>query len=432
MLRRGYIVRRRVSDSNDKLKEYLLGALHKNGLESFVTVAPWRDGYRLYVGDSESAPFLYADVYLDGNDFVIERSSKRSLAGVEVGGIARFLGMDAKETGDLLVRFRRFVDALYAIDHHPVSDLHQVRVEDSAARCVVCDAGAKSAEFFMDIREAIDDDSFLVDELMHYLSSEDLDAFSMWLEKVFDLNNIEDAAPVGSVRLHMMQAIEGLSAADVPAVLASMTLTGVLHPMGIGAVIGESKDTIVLPFGGQLVFTPDEEVIFSHDGVHTEYLIWDLNSWVDAVKAAATGVQQVSDGDSGDLLAMVSRAVSMGYTYDKNASMVSVIEGAKTYLKEHERGITKTEGAEKQSDSASAERSDFIFPASSGVVNDGKGHYPLNSVARGRAALAMAAKTKTLPAWYSGDMSLSEFKKHIRSEVQKAFPSIEVSMDDKD
>lgn len=431
MLRRGYIVRRRVSDSNDKLKEYLLGALRKNGLESFVTVAPWRDGYRLYVGDGESAPFLYADVYLDGNDFVIERSSKRSLAGIEVGDIARFMGIDVAEMSALIHRFRRFVDALYAIDQHPVRDLQQVRVEDSAARRRVHDASAEPIDVFLSIREAINDDSFLVDALMNYLSFDELSDFSTWLVEECDLDNIEDAAPTGSVRLRMMQAIEGLSAADVPAVLASMTLTGVLHPMGLEATIGESKDTIVLPFGGQLVFTPEEEVIFSHNGVHTEYLIWDLSSWVGAVKAVATGVQQVSDGDSGALLELVSRAVSLGYTYDKSASIASVIEGAKTYLKEHEGGVAKPRGNEKQSDSTSAERSDFIFPASSGVVNDGKGHYPLNSVARGRAALAMAAKTKTLPTWYSGDMSLSEFKKHIRSEVQKAFPSIEVSMEDK-
>lgn len=81
-------------------------------------------------------------------------------------------------------------------------------------------------------------------------------------------------------------------------------------------------------------------------------------------------------------------------------------------------------------DSKDDPRSNFIFPADSTVVNDGKGHYPINTVARGRAALSMAARTKTLPEWYSGEMSLDEFKRHIQTEVQKAFPSINVNVKD--
>ena len=82
---------------------------------------------------------------------------------------------------------------------------------------------------------------------------------------------------------------------------------------------------------------------------------------------------------------------------------------------------------EKVEDSKELPRRDFVFPADSTMVNDGKGHFPLNSLNRGRAALAFVARYDKLPKWYSGDMSLEEFKDHVRSEVKKAYPSIEVS-----
>ena len=46
-----------VQDSNERLKEYLEGSLSKAGLESFVTVMPRRDGYRIYAGEKPDAPF---------------------------------------------------------------------------------------------------------------------------------------------------------------------------------------------------------------------------------------------------------------------------------------------------------------------------------------------------------------------------------------
>jgi len=87
----------------------------------------------------------------------------------------------------------------------------------------------------------------------------------------------------------------------------------------------------------------------------------------------------------------------------------------------------KEEEEEKVEDSKELPRRDFVFPADSTMVNDGKGHFPLNSLSRGRAALAFVARYDKLPKWYSGDMSLEEFKDHVRSEVKKAYPSIEVS-----
>lgn len=80
--------------------------------------------------------------------------------------------------------------------------------------------------------------------------------------------------------------------------------------------------------------------------------------------------------------------------------------------------------ASKVSDAATT---DYIFPASSTEVNDNKGHFPIPDVAHGRNALAQVAKYDALPKWYTGKMSLPEFKKHVRSAVEKAFPSIEAA-----
>ena len=50
----------RVSDSNERLAEYLDGVLNAKGLESFVSVTPHKDGYRLQIAGKYSP--LYVDV----------------------------------------------------------------------------------------------------------------------------------------------------------------------------------------------------------------------------------------------------------------------------------------------------------------------------------------------------------------------------------
>lgn len=116
---------------------------------------------------------------------------------------------------------------------------------------------------------------------------------------------------------------------------------------------------------------------------------------------------------------LVMNLAHKGFQPDWSKSRLEILEDAKAFAEE--KGVK---------DSADEPRADFIFPADSSDVNDGKGHYPLNSVARGRAALSYAARTKKLPEWYSGDMSLEEFKKHIQDTVQKTFPSIKVNVSD--
>lgn len=122
-----------VSDSNERLSEYLLGALRHNDLESFVTVAPHRDGYRLYVGEDMFSPFAFVDVYLDGESLVVEDYRKSHLTDAEIHSLAHFLGIDDKLAGVKLNRFRRFVNMLLSMDGESVDKLRDVRISDSYA-----------------------------------------------------------------------------------------------------------------------------------------------------------------------------------------------------------------------------------------------------------------------------------------------------------
>lgn len=123
-----------VQDSNERLKEYLEGSLSKAGLESFVTVMPRRDGYRIYAGEKPDAPFAYVDVYLDGNALVVEGSSKRHLSEQEMGDLARFLGISGSEAGEKLNRFRKFIDALQKHAGEDVDKLEDLKVSDACGK----------------------------------------------------------------------------------------------------------------------------------------------------------------------------------------------------------------------------------------------------------------------------------------------------------
>lgn len=76
---------------------------------------------------------------------------------------------------------------------------------------------------------------------------------------------------------------------------------------------------------------------------------------------------------------------------------------------------------------SSSDRREFIFPADSKDVADGKGHFPIPDIAHGRNAIARVNQYSKLPKWYKGKMSLSEFVKFVVDKVEKKFPSIDVS-----
>lgn len=90
-----------------------------------------------------------------------------------------------------------------------------------------------------------------------------------------------------------------------------------------------------------------------------------------------------------------------------------------------------TEGLGKVTDYTDKPNGDFIFKPSSKDVNDGKGHFPIDTVVRGRNAIARVNQMSSLPKWYTGDMNLDKFVKHVVSSVHKKYPSIEVSKESK-
>ena len=76
---------------------------------------------------------------------------------------------------------------------------------------------------------------------------------------------------------------------------------------------------------------------------------------------------------------------------------------------------------------SSSDRREFIFPADSKDVTDGKGHFPIPDIAHGRNAIARVNQYSELPKWYKGKMSLPEFVKFVVDKVEKKFPSIDIS-----
>ena len=70
-------------------------------------------------------------------------------------------------------------------------------------------------------------------------------------------------------------------------------------------------------------------------------------------------------------------------------------------------------------------RGTVVFPAESGKVKDDKDHFPINSAAQARNALARASQYKKVPKWYNG--SLSSLVKAVQRKVKSKYSSIETT-----
>ena len=70
-------------------------------------------------------------------------------------------------------------------------------------------------------------------------------------------------------------------------------------------------------------------------------------------------------------------------------------------------------------------RGDVVFPAESKNVTDDKDHFPINSLAQARNALARANQFKASPKWYKG--TLTSLVKKVANAVKKKYPSIDVT-----
>lgn len=620
----------RVCDSNERLKEYLEGALSKAGLESFVTVMPRRDGYRIYTGEKPDAPFVYVDVYLDGESVVVEGSSKRNLSESEMGDLARFLGISGKEAGEKLNKFRRFIDALQKHAGEDVDKLEDLKVSDAVyvdaknrnggspvrymsgerlgrpvnharpsgsgvtrgrdyvskvdggqrvgkpvQRAKVSDSKAydiskisgalklvkenfkvsgKPAEIkgiTLDLKDlggaivsvkAYNKDKEPKITVEARTSDGKRHGFDYGIDAkashvygdLASLGKVEDSTPA---RWYQGQRIGASAVSDGDTKISVSgdtdrslwfdTVSKRLREDSAFTVEDDTKDLVSgyykLGDGneGHISLYPDKIVFYSYENpsdadsdpyetvVPFDFykkvesllaLLWfvqaaddayDFIDVVQSVKKANIGVAdsaKVSDSvyvsESGltpefvrpgvvnpyqdadwaktsdtinwDGVDLMSIGQPIGYLGSlgkkdekgrdlygieyfspngKNHSISELIKEdydrnlaqAKSFVEEHKDDPYYASSMKWVVDSSDAPRTDCIFPKDSPDVNDGKCHFPLNSLARGRAALAYASRYKELPAWYSGSMSLDEFVKHIADEVKKAYPSIDVT-----
>lgn len=622
----------RVCDSNERLKEYLEGALSKAGLESFVTVMPRRDGYRIYTGEKPDAPFVYVDVYLDGESVVVEGSSKRNLSESEMGDLARFLGISGKEAGEKLNKFRRFIDALQKHAGEDVDKLEDLEVSDAVYVDAKNRKGGSHVRYMSGERLGCpvnrarpSGSGSGVDQGRDYVSKVDggqrvgkpVQRAKVSDSKAYDLSKISGAlklvkenfkvsgkpAEIKGITLDLKDlggaivSVKAYSKDKEPKITVEARTSdgkrrgfdygidakashvyGDLASLGkvedstparwyqgqrIGASAVSDGDTKISVSGdtdrslwfdtvskrlredsaftveddtkdlvsgyyklgdgneGHISLYPDKIVFYSYENpsdadsdpyetvVPFDFykkvesllaLLWfvqaaddayDFIDVVQSIKKANIGVSdsaKVSDSvyvsESGltpefvrpgvvnpyqdadwaktsdtinwDGVDLMSLGQTIGYLGSlgkqdekgrdlygieyfspngKNHSISELIKEdydrnlaqAKSFVEEHKDDPYYASSMKWVVDSSDAPRTDCIFPKDSPDVNDGKCHFPLNSLARGRAALAYASRYKELPAWYSGSMSLDEFVKHIADEVKKAYPSIEVT-----
>lgn len=620
----------RVCDSNERLKEYLEGALSKAGLESFVTVMPRRDGYRIYTGEKPDAPFVYVDVYLDGESVVVEGSSKRNLSESEMGDLARFLGISGKEAGEKLNKFRRFIDALQKHAGEDVDKLEDLEVSDAVYVDAKNRKGGSPVRYMSGERlgcpvNRARPSGSGVDQGRDYVSKVDggqrvgkpVQRAKVSDSKAYDLSKISGAlklvkenfkvsgkpAEIKGITLDLKDlggaivSVKAYSKDKEPKITVEARTSdgkrrgfdygidakashvyGDLASLGkvedstparwyqgqrIGASAVSDGDTKISVSGdtdrslwfdtvskrlredsaftveddtkdlvsgyyklgdgneGHISLYPDKIVFYSYENpsdadsdpyetvVPFDFykkvesllaLLWfvqaaddayDFIDVVQSIKKANIGVSdsaKVSDSvyvsESGltpefvrpgvvnpyqdadwaktsdtinwDGVDLMSLGQTIGYLGSlgkqdekgrdlygieyfspngKNHSISEFIKEdydrnlaqAKSFVEEHKDDPYYASSMKWVVDSSDAPRTDCIFPKDSPDVNDGKCHFPLNSLARGRAALAYASRYKELPAWYSGSMSLDEFVKHIADEVKKAYPSIDVT-----
>ncbi len=69
-------------------------------------------------------------------------------------------------------------------------------------------------------------------------------------------------------------------------------------------------------------------------------------------------------------------------------------------------------------------RGDVVFPAESKSVKDDKDHFPINSLAQARNALARVHQYDASPSWYTGKLETLVSK--VVSAVHKKYPSINI------
>lgn len=115
----------RVTDSNKRLDEYILGSLRANGIESAVNVEQHKDGFRVSLQGNTD---VYLDIYLDGENVVVRGFDPDGI--VNVTRYATFAGIPAEQAKQVIRKFEKWANKVAKLDARPVAELESVRVTD--------------------------------------------------------------------------------------------------------------------------------------------------------------------------------------------------------------------------------------------------------------------------------------------------------------
>ena len=97
----------------------------------------------------------------------------------------------------------------------------------------------------------------------------------------------------------------------------------------------------------------------------------------------------------------------------------------KQIIKEELEDILDEKKKKKDPKAKVRNRGDVVFPAGSKSVKDDKDHFPINSKAQARNALARASQYSSVPKWYTG--SLKSLVKAVQRKVKAKYPGIETT-----
>lgn len=117
----------RVTDSNKRLDEYILGSLRANGIESAVNVEQHKDGFRVSLQGNMD---VYLDIYLDGENVVVRGFDPDSI--VNATRYATFAGVPVEQAKQVIRKFEKWANKVHNLDARPVAELESVRVTDDA------------------------------------------------------------------------------------------------------------------------------------------------------------------------------------------------------------------------------------------------------------------------------------------------------------
>jgi hypothetical protein len=99
-----------------------------------------------------------------------------------------------------------------------------------------------------------------------------------------------------------------------------------------------------------------------------------------------------------------------------------------TFISQAEKELFKTaKKVKKESDPEAGvrNRGKCVFPAEHPKVKDDEDHFPINTAAQARNALARVNQVSKAPSWFKG--TVQEMVNAVVRAVKKEYPSIEVS-----